>query len=74
MRRGHGGTDARTHGRTDAQTRSGPPGPAGVPAVVARHHLAGIGDVGEEPGEKLERVEGLGAGRGPVALVFFLQS
>ena len=46
-----------------------PPGPAGVPAVVARHHLTRIGDVGEEPGEELERVQGLGAGRGPVGPV-----
>jgi len=45
---------------------SGPPGPARVPAVVARHHLTGIGDVGEEPGEELERVQGRGAGRGPL--------
>jgi len=41
-------------------------GPAGVPAVVARHHLTRIGDVGEEPGEEQLRVQGHCAGRGPV--------
>jgi len=48
---------------------SGHTGPARVPAVVARHHLSRIGDVGEEPGEELERVQGRGTGRGPVRYV-----
>jgi hypothetical protein len=29
------------------------PGPAGVPAVVTLHPLAGLGDVGHQAGEKL---------------------
>ena len=45
------------------------PGPAGVPAVVALHHLAGVGDVGHQAGQEFQRIHGLRAGGGPVGLV-----
>ena len=36
--------------------------------IVALHHLAGLGDVGDQAGQELERVHGGGAGGGPSAL------
>jgi hypothetical protein len=45
------------------------PGQAGVPSIVALHHLAGLGDVGDQAGQELKRVHGGGAGGGPLGLV-----